>query len=102
MIYILRQENTNIVKIGFSTNNKTLRTRIKAIQANCPNRLKLEAKMNGSKLKERYLHSLCFKRRIRNEWFNLTKEEVARMIEKYKNFAPTKNNIFKVSQVNHL
>jgi hypothetical protein len=89
VIYILRAGNSDKVKIGFSKSNRSLDKRIKALQACSPQRLKLEGKMRGSKLKERYLHHLCIKRHLHNEWFSLTTKEVSRLIKKYKHFSPT-------------
>jgi hypothetical protein len=99
MIYIIRQKQTDHVKIGYTRNNNTLRKRIKTLQTGCPNKLIFEAKMNGSKLKERFLHHTCIKRHIYGEWFKLTREEVIRLVLKYKDFAPTKHGITKQSQI---
>lgn len=89
MIYILRAGDSDKVKIGFTKSYKTLNKRIKNLQACSPEPLKLESKMKGSKLKERYLHHICITRHLHHEWFSLTKEEVSRLIKKYKNFSPT-------------
>ncbi len=89
MIYILRAGESNRVKIGFSKSKKSLNKRVKTLQACSPQPLKLEGKMRGSKLKERYLHHLCITRHLHNEWFSLTKKEVSRLIKKYKHFSPT-------------
>jgi len=89
MIYILRAGESHKVKIGFSKSNSSLQERIKTLQSCSPQPLKLEGKMRGSKLKERYLHHLCIKRHLHHEWFSLTGEEVSRLIKKYKHFSPT-------------
>jgi hypothetical protein len=99
MIYILRQRDTEFVKIGFTKSNYNLKKRIKAIQSTCPNKIDFEAKINGSKLKESYLHSIYLNRHHHNEWFKLTKDEVKRMIEKYKDFTPTEHGINRLPRI---
>lgn len=53
MIYVIRAVGSNFVKIGFSKSNKTLDVRLKSLKGSCPFKLRIEAKMDGSKLKER-------------------------------------------------
>jgi hypothetical protein len=93
MIYVIRAIEQDLVKIGFTKNNDTLKRRLKTLKGACPDKLVIEAKMNGSKLKERCLHSFCISRHVTGEWFRLTKEEVQRMIEKYHKWSPTKEGI---------
>ena len=97
MIYVIRAEGSEFVKIGFTKSNKTLASRLKSLMGSCPLKLNVEAKMNGSKLKERCLHSFCISRHQSGEWFRLTPDEVKRMVEKYRSWTPLKNGVEKMT-----
>ena len=99
MIYIIRAHESGFVKIGYTKNNQTLEKRLKNLKGSCPFKLFVEAKMNGSKLKERCLHSFCISRHQSGEWFNLSQEEVQRMVKKYHKWSPTKNGIEKMQSL---
>lgn len=101
MIYIIRAENSDIVKIGFTHSNATLKKRLATLRGSCPLKLKIEATMNGSKLKERCLHSFYISHHRNGEWFNLTIEEVVLLVEKYKSWSPTENGITRMPMINH-
>ena len=93
MIYIIRATNSDIVKIGFTKSNATLKKRLKSLSGSCPLKLCVEATMNGSKLKERCLHSFYISKHRTGEWFNLTIDDVKDLIEKYKSWSPMINGI---------
>jgi hypothetical protein len=94
--------SNDIVKIGFTSSNKTLAKRIKILQTGSPFELKVESKFSGSRLKERYLHDQCKVRHMHGEWFRLTKDEVKRFTIKYKDWSPKNNNVTKVSDIHHI
>lgn len=100
MIYVMRVGTS--VKIGFTQNQLTLKTRLKSIQATCPHRVVIEATMKGSKLKERCMHGFNVKKHLHGEWFIMTKGEVLEMIEKYKDWNPTMNGISKHPCIQHV
>lgn len=99
MIYIIRATDSDIVKIGFTKSNATLKKRLSMLSGSCPLKLKIEATMNGSKLKERCLHSFYISHHRNGEWFNLTVNDVYELIGKYKFWCPTKNGITKMSTI---
>jgi hypothetical protein len=99
MIYVIRSNGSEFVKIGFTKSKETLAKRLKSLSACSPFKLKVEALMNGSKLKERCLHSFCISRHHNGEWFRLSKEEVQRFVEKYRYWAPTKNGVERMSTI---
>jgi len=101
MIYIIRINNQNIIKIGYTASQKSLIKRIKAIQTGNPFTLTVESTFSGSKLKERYLHDQCKSRHMSGEWFRLTKEEVKRLTTKYRDWSPTVNGVTHVSDISH-
>lgn len=101
MIYVIRAGDSELVKIGFTKSGSSLKRRLQSLRTACPLPLRLEAKMNGSKLKEKCIHSFCINRHESGEWFRLNKEEVQRMITKYKYWKPTENGIERMSQLSH-
>ena len=101
MIYIIRINNQDIIKIGYTASNKSLIKRIKAIQTGNPFALTVESTFGGSRLKERYLHDQCKSRHMSGEWFRLTKEEVKRLTTKYRDWSPTINGVTHVSDISH-
>jgi hypothetical protein len=101
MIYIIRAGDSMLVKIGFTKSGNALKRRLQGLRTGCPLSLRIEAKMNGSKLKEKCIHSFCISRHESGEWFRLNKEEVQRMVAKYKDWSPTKNGIERMSQLSH-
>ena len=101
MIYIIRINNQDIIKIGYTASNKSLIKRIKAIQTGNPFTLTVESTFGGSRLKERYLHDQCKSRHMSGEWFRLTREEVKRLTTKYRDWSPTVNGVTHVSDISH-
>jgi len=101
MIYIIRINNQNIIKIGYTASQKSLIKRIKAIQTGNPFTLTVESTFSGSRLKERYLHDQCKARHMSGEWFRLTREEVKRLTTKYRDWSPTVNGVTHVSDISH-
>ena len=101
MIYIIRINNQDIIKIGYTASNKSLIKRIKAIQTGNPFTLTVESTFGGSRLKERYLHDQCKARHMSGEWFRLTKEEVKRLTVKYRDWSSTVNGVTHVSDISH-
>ncbi len=101
MIYVIRAKDSDFVKIGYTSSNISLKKRIKSLQTSNPLKLILEAKMKGSKLKEKCLHSFCISRHKSGEWFKLNVDEVNRMVIKYCNWTPTKDGIIEMPQLKH-
>ena len=96
MIYFIRSIDSDFVKIGYTKDNNSLNKRLKSLKTSCPYKLVIEGKMNGSKLKERYIHSICIDKHESGEWFRLTSDEVKMIIEEYHKWSPTKNGIDKM------
>jgi hypothetical protein len=101
MIYVIRAVGSDFVKIGYTKSKRTLPRRLKTLKGSCPFKLIIEAEMEGSKLKERCLHSFCISRHESGEWFRLTEDEIKRMIAKYSNWTPSKEGFGKMSAINH-
>jgi len=101
MIYVIRANETNLVKIGYTKSRESLPIRVKSISVGCPHKLKVEAVMSGSKIKERCIHGFCINRHERGEWFRLSPDEVSRMIAKYRDWTPAGAGIRKMPAIHH-
>lgn len=69
VIYFVLAPITNRIKIGHS---KNLTERLKSIQANCPEELKLLGYIRGNKDMELLLHDIFSEYRLHGEWFDYT------------------------------
>ena len=97
MIYVIRESDSDFVKIGHCKSLRTFASRLKTLMGSCPRKLTVEATMDGSKLKERYIHSLLIEKHENGEWFRLTQEEVEQLIKEYKDWVPLYNGVKKVA-----
>ena len=71
LIYFIREEGSNYVKIGSSCNPER---RIEDIQTSNPRKLELVRMIDGGDRAETILHSIFKKDRVRGEWFRISKE----------------------------
>jgi len=69
MIYFVKCEKTNYVKIGYTDN---LSSRLRAIQTHCPLKILLIGCIEGSKYEEQWWHKRWGGYRLRGEWFEAT------------------------------
>ncbi len=67
MIYIVRQQSTDFVKIGYTDN--MMRTRLTSLQVGNPTLLVVIALYEGSKEVEKELHIKYAEQAVRGEWF---------------------------------
>lgn len=72
MVYFIRAEGTNFVKIGFTKNS--VENRIAELQVGCPHRLVLIKVIDGDSSFEKELHKKFRALKIRGEWFLLQKK----------------------------
>ena len=81
MVYLVRAEETNLYKIGY-TNGK-VKDRVKSMQTGCPHKLSVIIKVHGDIDKERFLHETFSEHRKQGEWFEFNENFVAeKVIEK--------------------
>lgn len=94
MVYLLKAEEANYAKIGFTTTD--VQIRLQGIQTGFPFKLQYVDSVEGSKRLEKYLHLKCEKFKKTNEWFfyseelkavwdkekNATDEEITKFFEK--------------------
>lgn len=77
-IYIMKDEGTKYIKIGFSKDPKY---RESTLQAEKPT-ITLIAKWKGTMSQEQTVHRILAKNRIRGEWFNCSIEQAEETIKK--------------------
>lgn len=93
MVYIIRKKGTEFVKIGFTKSKQSLRGRLKTLQTSSPEKLVIEATMDGGRTKEKFLHYACIQRHVRGEWFELSADDVERLITRYGEFNPLQADV---------
>jgi len=76
--YLMKDESTGLIKIGRSV-SPSIRER--TLQAEKPTISLLKV---CDSLVERELHEQYENNRVRGEWFNLSDEEIAKIVEEYK------------------
>ena len=74
MIYFIRAEGTNEVKVGYSKSSAL--TRLKRLQTGCSKKLVLEAVAHGDRREEQRLHRELADERLQGEWFTLSPRRV--------------------------
>tara|TARA_R100001510_G_scaffold51952_1_gene52258 strand:+ start:315 stop:827 length:513 start_codon:yes stop_codon:yes gene_type:complete len=84
MIYLIKAEETNLYKIGYTAGSP--KTRMESLQTGCPHKLVLFEHMNGSIEKEKWLHETFKEYRKQGEWFEfddvILKKVCKKMLEK--------------------
>jgi hypothetical protein len=70
-VYFITCRQTGMVKIGCAYDPFD---RLKTLQSGSPTKLKIEALLKGSYKRERELHKLLAKHRVRGEWFRISPE----------------------------
>lgn len=91
MIYLIKAEETNLYKIGYTSG--TAKSRIKTLQTGCPYKLCVVEEVDGSLEKERWLHKTFSKNRKQGEWFEFNEEDLEKVCEKIKTKALPKPEV---------
>jgi len=72
MIYFIKNQKAEAIKIGYTKNN--IRRRLATLQISSPECLELLGVMKGKKKEEKELHAKFKHLSIRGEWFNASEE----------------------------
>ncbi len=78
MIYFIEAVSANRVKIGHAVN---IKTRMRSIKTGCPFELELIRVEDGGASEERAVHQRFADRRIQGEWFTLTPDWRAELLD---------------------
>ena len=81
MIYVLQDEATLAVKVGFSRNPKG---RVAALRTASPHRLRMLGLIEGDAGLERSIHRDLQRHRLSGEWFEATPEVAAYLAELFR------------------
>ena len=80
MIYLIKAEETNLYKIGYTAGKA--KDRLKSMQTGCPHKLSVVEEFEGCLDKERSLHDTFSEYRKQGEWFELDNNTLDKVIEK--------------------
>ena len=86
MIYLVKAEETNLYKIGYTAG--TAEARIKSMQTGCPHKLHLVEEVEGCLEKEKWLHEFFSKNRKQGEWFEFDEKTVEKVCTKIRTEEP--------------
>lgn len=78
-VYFITCRALNVVKIGYSENERHVRARLGGIRTCCPFDVALELIVEGGRRHEKALHRQLKAHHVRGEWFRIT-EEIERLI----------------------
>ena len=91
MIYLVRAEETNLYKIGYTSS--TAESRIKTMQTGCPHKLSIVLEVDGSVQKEKKLHKTFSKNQKQGEWFEFNEEALEGVCEELKKKEPKQSRM---------
>jgi len=83
MIYFIQQGHDGPMKIGYTKNHRTVKTRLSALQIGSSYKLRLRGLFHGTPKDEHYLHNKFKHLRIRGEWFKSNKTLLGYITETY-------------------
>ena len=79
MIYLIKAENTDLYKIGYT--DSSVKSRVKALQTGSPHILSVVEKCSGSIEDEKHLHKVFEDNRTHGEWFEFDEETLEKVID---------------------
>lgn len=82
MIYLIKAEETNLYKIGYTAGKS--KNRIKAMQTGCPHKLLVVEEVAGAVEKEKWLHKSFSEYRKQGEWFEFDEQIIDSVLDKMK------------------
>lgn len=88
MIYLMTTKDGRFVKVGYTKNANTLKTRLGSLQVSCPLDLQVSAFGHGSGTQEKAIHKELEQGMVHGEWFDLGNEKVKTFYRYAKRFSP--------------
>lgn len=71
MIYFIAEENTNFVKVGYSSSARGAKSRLSTLQTGNPRNLYIMKIISGKEVDEKFLHEKWKSFSVRGEWFDI-------------------------------
>ena len=84
MIYLIKAEETNLYKIGYTAGSAE--DRLNGMQTGCPHKLSIVKTVKGDVRQEKWLHKSFSNNKKRGEWFEFSDDEVEDVVDKMKNY----------------
>jgi hypothetical protein len=97
MIYLIKAENTDLYKIGYTEGR--VKDRLKALQTGCPHILSIVEQCSGSIAHEKHLHKVFEDNRTHGEWFKFDKETLTKVIDTMTSAIDTEKDIVEIKKV---
>ena len=94
MIYLIKAENTDLYKIGYTDSG--VKSRVKALQTGCPHVLSIVEQCSGSIAHEQHLHQVFEDNRKHGEWFEFDKEVLEKVIDTMTSVGDVEKDIVKI------
>ena len=79
MIYLVKAEEKNLYKIGYTKGQ--VKNRVKGLQTSCPHKLSIVKEVDGSLSKERQLHEIFAENRQQGEWFKFNEKTLEKVFD---------------------
>ncbi len=79
MIYLIKAENTDLYKIGYTS--KSAKHRLKSLQTGNPHKLNIIKQAKGSISKEKYIQNWFYHKKTQGEWFQFNDSDIKNVIE---------------------
>jgi hypothetical protein len=96
MIYLIKAENTNLYKIGYTEGR--IKDRVKGLQTGCPHILSIIEQCSGSIAHEKHLHQVFKNNRTHGEWFEFDKETLTKVIDTMTSAIDTEKDIVEIKK----
>ncbi len=97
MIYLIKAENTDLYKIGYTEGR--VKDRLKALQTGSPHILSIVEQCSGSIAHEKHLHEVFEDNRTHGEWFKFDKETLTKVIDTMTSAIDTEKDIVEIKKV---
>ena len=84
MIYLIKAEDTNLYKIGYTAGK--VEDRLSGMQTGCPHKLSIVKTVKGDTRQEKWLHEKFINNKKRGEWFGFCDDEIEDVVHQMKNY----------------
>tara|TARA_R110000823_G_scaffold187859_1_gene320001 strand:+ start:753 stop:1256 length:504 start_codon:yes stop_codon:yes gene_type:complete len=94
MVYLIKAENTDLYKIGYTEGR--IKDRVKGLQTGCPHMLSIIEQCSGSIAHEQHLHQVFEDNRTHGEWFEFNEETLKKVIDTMTSVIDTEKDIVEI------